>query len=193
MTKFLTKYSNIEVISMVHRLVASVLITLLLLLPTWSQVRERDPLTEKEVDQLRETAIEPEKRLKLMVEFTRARMVAIEQLRSDPKLAKERGQRTHDLLEDIATLVDEIDDNVENYNERSADLRKPLKQIVEMDTDFQLKLRELRAAADDPKNKDEAADYKFSLEDAIDSVNRSAESSRKLLEEHNVKFAKKKK
>ena len=119
MTKFLTKYSSIEVISMVHRLVASVLITLLLLLPTWSQVRERDPLTEKEVDQLRETAIEPEKRLKLMVEFTRARMVAIEQLRSDPKLAKERGQRTHDLLEDIATLVDEIDDNVENYNERS--------------------------------------------------------------------------
>ena len=178
---------------MVHRLVASVLITLLLLLPTWSQVRERDLLTEKEVDQLRETAIEPEKRLKLMVEFTRARMVAIEQLRSDPKLAKERGQRTHDLLEDIATLVDEIDDNVENYNERSADLRKPLKQIVEMDTDFQLKLHELRAAADDPKNKDEAADYKFSLEDAIDSVNRSAESSRKLLEEHNVKFAKKKK
>ena len=168
-------------------------ITLLIGLPLCSQVRDRDPLTEKEVDQLRETAIEPEKRLKLMVDFTKARMVAIEQLRSDPKMAKDRGQKIHDLLEDIAGLVDEVDDNVENYNERSADLRKPLKQVVEMDSDFQAKLRGLKVAAEDPKNVDEAADYKFALEDAIDSVNRSADSTRKLLEEQNVKFAKKKK
>jgi len=158
-----------------------------------SQVRDRDPLTEKEVDQLRETAIEPEKRLKLMVDFTKARIVAVEQLRSDPKLNKGRGQKIHDLLEDIATLVDEVDDNVENYNERNADLRKPLKQVVEMDSDFQTKLRELKAASENSKNVDEAADYKFALEDAIDSVNRSADSTRKLLEEQNAKFAKKKK
>jgi hypothetical protein len=37
------------------------------------------------------------------------------------------------------------------------------------------------------------SDYKFALDDAIDSVNQSANSSRKLLEEQNVKFAKKKK
>lgn len=166
---------------------------LLFLLPLRAQVRDRDPLTEKEVDQLRETAIEPEKRLKLMVDFTKARMVAIEQVRSDPKMAKERGQKIHDLLEDIASLVDEVDDNVENYNERSADLRKPLKQVVEMDSEFQGKLRELKAASEDPKNVDGATDYKFALEDAIDSVNRSADATRKLLEEQNVKFAKKKK
>src|SRR5690349_24279094 len=104
-------------------------LTLLTALPIRAQLHDRDPLTEKEVDQLRETAIEPEKRLKLMVEFTKARMAAIEQVRSDPKMAKERGQKIHDLLEDIASLVDEVDDNIENYNERSADLRKPLKQV----------------------------------------------------------------
>src|ERR1700746_2907368 len=102
------------------------ILTLLITLPLRSQVRDRDPLTEKEVDQLRETAIEPEKRLKLMVDFAKARMVAIEQVRSDPKMVKERGLKIHDLLEDIASLVDEVDDNVANYNERSADLRKPL-------------------------------------------------------------------
>ena len=107
--------------------------------------------------------------------------------------AKDRGQKIHDLLEDIASLVDEVDDNVQNYNERSADLRKPLKQVVEMDSEFQGKLRELKIASADPKHVDEAADYKFSLEDAIDSVNRSADATRKLLEEQNVKFAKKKK
>ncbi|HUR37616.1 MAG TPA: hypothetical protein VM009_07345, partial [Terriglobales bacterium] len=46
----------------------------------------RDPLTETEVDQLREVTQEPIKRIKLIVKFARARMLAMEQLRSDPKL-----------------------------------------------------------------------------------------------------------
>jgi len=167
--------------------------TLLISAPLWPQVHERDPLTDKEVDQLRETAVEPEKRLKLMVDFSRARMATVDQLRSDPKPAKDRGTKIHDLLEDVSSLVDEIDDNVENYNERSADLRKPLKDIVQMDSEFQAKLRELRAYMEDPKNTREADDYKFAVEDVTESVNQSADSSRKLLDEQNVKFAKKKK
>jgi len=161
--------------------------------PLLGQVHDRDPLNDKEVDQLRETAIEPDKRLKLMVEFTKARMLAIDQLRSDPKLAKDRGKRIHDLLEDLGTLVDEIDDNVDDYNQREADLRKPLKEIVQMDTEFQAKLREIKNAEQDPKNIDEASDYKFALDDAVESVDQSATTTRKLLEEQNVKFAKKKK
>jgi hypothetical protein len=160
--------------------------------PLWSQIHDRDPLTDAEADQLRETAIEPEKRLKLMVEFTKARMTSLEQVRTDPK-AKDRGKRMHDLLEDISTLVDEIDDNVDDYNERSADLRKPLKQVVEMDSDFQTKLHELKNTENDPKNIDEASDYKFALDDAIESIDQSATANRKLLDEQNVKFAKKKK
>ena len=160
--------------------------------PLWSQIHDRDPLTDAEVDQLRETAIEPEKRLKLMVDFTKARMTSLEQVRTDPK-AKDRGKRMHDLLEDISTLVDEIDDNVDDYNERSADLRKPLKQVVEMDNDFQTKLHELKNTENDPKNIDEASDYKFALDDAIESIDQSAATNRKLLDEQNVKFAKKKK
>jgi hypothetical protein len=161
--------------------------------PLLGQVHDRDPLNDKEVDQLRETAIEPDKRLKLMVEFTKARMLAIDQLRSDPRLAKDRGKRIHDLLEDLGTLVDEIDDNVDDYNQREADLRKPLKEIVQMDTEFQAKLREIKNAEQDPKNIDEASDYKFALDDAVESVDQSATTTRKLLEEQNVKFAKKKK
>jgi hypothetical protein len=167
--------------------------SLLIAAQSWTQVHDRDPLTEKEVDQLRETAIEPEKRLQLMVDFTRARMTSVDQLRSDPKAGKDRGKKIHDLLEDVGSLVDEIDDNVENYNERNADLRKPLKQIVQMDSEFQSKLRELRAYMDDPKNTAEADDYKFAVEDVTESINQSADSTRKLLDEQNTKFAKKKK
>ena len=160
--------------------------------PAYEQVHDRETLNEKEVDQLRETAMEPEKRLKLYVEFTKARMSQFEQLRSDPK-AQDRGKKMHDLLEDVSSLVDEIDDNVENYNERNADLRKPLKDIVQMDSELQAKLHDLRAYMEDPKNTQEADDYKFAVEDATESVNQSANSTRKLLDEQNVKFAKKKK
>ena len=175
------------------RSVAYITAVLALSVPVTCQVHDRDPLNDKEVDQLRETAIEPEKRLKLMVEFTKARMLAIDQLRSDPKLAKDRGKRIHDLLEDVGTLVDEIDDNVDDYNQREADLRKPLKEIVQMDSEFQTKLREMKTAEQDPKNIDESSDYKFALDDAIESVDQSATTTRKLLEEQNIKFAKKKK
>jgi hypothetical protein len=171
------------------RLIRYLAIVMLVCGPVLSQTHDRDPLTDKEVDQLRETAMEPDKRLKLMIEFTKARMVALGQVRSDPKMAKDRGQRIHDLLEDIATLVDEVDDNLEDYNQRSADLRKPLQQIVQMNSDFQVKLRELKAATEDPDRTAETDDYKFALQDAIESVHSSAESSRKLLEEQNTKFA----
>ena len=160
--------------------------------PLWPQTHDRDPLNDKEVDQLRETAIDPEKRLHLMVEFTKARMDNVEKLRSDPK-AKDRGGQIHDLLEDISSLVDEIDDNAENYSERNADLRKPLQEIVQMDSAFQVKLRALRAYMDDPKNTAEADEYKFAVEDATESINQSADSTRKLLDQQNVKFANAKK
>jgi DNA repair exonuclease SbcCD ATPase subunit len=170
---------------------AALVVALLMALPLPAHAEKRDPLNDKEVDQLRETAQEPEKRLKLMVEFTRARMTSIDQLRADPKQAKDRGQKIHDLLEDIATLVDEIDDNVSDYDQRQADLRKPLQQVVQLDSELQRKLRDLQQSASDPKNS--AEDYKFVLQDAVESINQSADSNRKLLDEHNVKFAKKKK
>jgi uncharacterized protein YukE len=167
-------------------------VALIVACPVVVQAQKRDPLNDKEVDQLRETAQEPEKRLKLMVQFTRARMQSIDELRAEPKVAKDRGQKIHDLLEDVATLVDEIDDNVSDYDQRQADLRKPLQEIVQLDSELQRKLRDLQQSASDPKNS-EATDYKFVLQDAIESVNQSADSNRKLLDEHNVKFKQKKK
>ena len=66
----------------------------------------RDPLTPDETDQLREQAQEPVKRLRLYIKFAGARIMAIEQLRSDPKLAAGRGQKIHDLLEDFGNISD---------------------------------------------------------------------------------------
>ena len=167
---------------------------LVLFSPLGTAQHKRDPLTEPEVDQLRETAQEPDKRLKLMVKFARARMLAIDQLRSDPKLAQGRGEKIHDLLEDFMNLMDEIDDNVDNYSSKQSDIRKSLKELVEADTDFQLKLRTLKdAAKSDSKVVDEVKDYEFVLDNTLEAVNQSVDNARKTLDEQNEEFAKKKK
>jgi len=154
----------------------------------------RDPLNEAEVDQLREQAQDPRKRLKLYITFAHARMTAIEQLRNDPKLAVDRARQIHDLLEDFTNIVDEIDANVDNYHERNADLRKPLKELIEADADWQLRLRTLKEAPTaDPAAAKEARQYYFALDSAIDSVESSGENARKVLDEQNKAFADNKK
>ena len=154
-----------------------------------SASRRRDPLTDTEVDQLREAAQAPDVRLRLYVKFTRARMVVIEQLRGDPKLAENRGKRIHDLLEDLSLLEGELNDNMSNY--AGYDVRKALKEIVELDAELQLKLRSLKEASDDAAVK-ESGDYRFALQDTIESVNDNADSAREMLDEQN-KLAKEKK
>jgi hypothetical protein len=155
--------------------------------------RRRDPLTDAETDQLREAAQEPNDRLKLWVKFIRAREVALDQVRSDPKFTAERAQRVHDLLEDLSNMVDEMDDNIDNYVKDKADARKGLKEAVELCSELQVKLRALKEApATEAAATAELRAYKFVLENALDSVNASADSSREALQQQNEQFAKKK-
>ena len=158
----------------------------------FAQRRRRDALTDAETDQLREVAVEPERRIKLFVKFARARMEAIEQVRSDAKFAEGRGKRLHDLLEDLSAIVDEMDQNIDEYDRQKADLRKALKEVVEADSEMQLKLRAIKeGAASDDKLAREAQDYKFILDDATESVNSSADTARETLQQEVEDFAKK--
>jgi hypothetical protein len=155
-------------------------LTLLVLVPPALAQRESDPLTQPEIDQLRDAALEPEKRLKLYVDFARARLVSLEQMRNDPK-ATDRGPKTHALLQDFLTIYDELDDNIDNFESRKDDLRKALKLVIEGDTEFQAKLRALRDSAS--ATPAEAKQYEFILSDAIDTVDSGAEDHRQLLAE----------
>ena len=162
---------------------AALLALLLLLLcsrPLALAQGKQDPLTPAEIDQLRDTALDPEPRMKLYVEFARARLVALEQMRADPKLT-DRGQKTHAALQDFLSVYDELNDNLDNFEDRKADLRKALKFIIEGDSEFEAKLRALKNDASTPR--DEAKKYEFLLSDAIDTVDMSAEDHRKLLTE----------
>lgn len=140
--------------------------------------RHREPLTQPEIDQIRDASWEPKQRLALYVQFARARLVKLEQMRSDPKTT-DRARQTHDLLDDFQLLYDELNDNIDTYVDRKDDIRKPLKVIIEADTEFQAKLRALKDAADIPA--DEAHQYEFVLTNVLETVDSSAEDHRKLL------------
>jgi len=153
---------------------------LLLMVPAASAQRHRDPFTRAEIDQIRDASWEPQQRLALYVKFARERLVGLEQLRSDPK-TKNRARETHDRLDDFLLIYDELNDNIDTYVDRKNDIRKPLKVVIDADTEFQAKLRALKDAADVPE--EEAKQYEFVLTNALDTLDTSAEDHRKLLAE----------
>ncbi|MGH9524900.1 MAG: hypothetical protein ACRD3E_20435 [Terriglobales bacterium] len=154
--------------------------------------QQRDPLTDTESDQIRELADQPDKRIELFLKFIGARFDTIDQMQGDARLAAGRGQKTHDLLQDITSLVDELDDNVDDYVDKKEDVRKSLKKVIEADTSYQLKLRTLK---DRNQSSKEFGDYNFVLQDATDAVNGSLDDAREALDEQEktMKEEKKKK
>jgi hypothetical protein len=147
--------------------------------PVRAQSRH-DPLNPLEIDQLRDTMLYPDERLKLYVQFSRDRMTKLEQMRSNPKTT-DRARQTHDMLEDFLAVYDELNDNIEMYVGRKDDIRRPLRLIIEADTEFQSKLRALKNSAD--TNAAEASQYEFLLTDALDTVDTSADDHRKTVAE----------
>lgn len=161
----------------------------LLLSPTLAQVKH-DPLTSPEIDQLRDTAMDPDLRLKLYVTFARARLVALEKARSDPKTT-DRSSATHDGLQDFLDVYDELNENVDTYADRKADLRKVLKIVIDGDAEFQAKLRALRDDA--TAKKEETEQYEFLLTNALETLDTSVQDHRQLLQEQEEAAKQKKK
>jgi hypothetical protein len=166
---------------------SAVLISLLfaaLVFPSAAQQHKRDPLTDAEVDQMREAADLPDKRLELLVKFARERVFNIESLRGESGKAKE----IHDLLQDFTSILDEIDDNIDMYASHNADMRKGLKYVIEADSEWQLKMRQLK----EKSPSDELQQYAFALTNTTDTLADSAKTSRETLQEQNKLAAEKK-
>ena len=164
---------------MMRSLLRSGMGMILLLAASGSMAQHRrDPLTQSEIDQIRDVSWEPRQRLALYVEFSRARLVKLDEMRNDPK-TKNRPRQTHDLLDDFQLLYDELNDNIDTYVDRKDDIRKPLKLIIAADTEFQAKLRALKDAADVPP--EEYREYEFTLTNVLDTLDTSAQDHKKLL------------
>jgi hypothetical protein len=159
------------------RKVAYLMFLLSLCPAVWAQ-RHRDPLTPVEADQLREAAQVPSERIKLYIEFARTRLTALEQMRADPKVT-ERPRQTHDRLQDFLDVYDELNDNLDTFVARKADLRKPLKGVLEGDSEFQTRLRALKNSVE--SSREETTQYEFLLNSVLDAVDSGAQDHRQLL------------
>lgn len=174
---------------MIRRCLAVVL-ALVFGMTAFGQNHHRDPLTEPEIDKIRDSAQLPEVRLKLYIEFARVRLENVQKVHSDTK-ATDREKQTRDSLQDFLDVYDELNTNVDTYADRGSDLRKALKPVIEADTEFGAKLRAFRTSL--ASNAREARDDEFLIGSAIEGVDSGAKDHRDLLAEQEETFKHKKK
>ncbi len=141
----------------------------------WAQSR-KDPLTEQQIEAVREAGDQPAERLGLYVGFLDERAKGIHALGADAR-AQNRDVRIHDLCEEFTRLSDELQDNMDAFNEQHADLRKVLKQI-------ESKTAEWTTALNEPGP---SSRYDFARKTAVDTNQTAHETASAMLPEQ-VKY-----
>jgi len=154
--------------------------------------QQRDALTDAESDQLREVAQEPLKRFKLLIKFATERIDTVDRVKDEPK-TPDRGKKMHTALEDFRQIIDELDDNIDDYSGKQADLRKPLTEVVAAESSFEARMKAIKEWSEDPKHTIDYKSYSFALQDALESVSLSLGDAKKTLEEQNLTYANAKK
>jgi hypothetical protein len=104
---------------------------LCLLLPTAraGAQAQKDPLDPDEVEQVRSVADQPPERVKLYMKFIEQRTTAIKQMSSDPHV-QNKPAKLRNLMEEFTRLADELQDNLDGYEDSHSDVRKALKDLV---------------------------------------------------------------
>ena len=149
--------------------------------PAFAQSR-KDPLTDQQVEAVREAGDQPLERVKLFVGFVDDRANEIHTVNADP-IAQNKAARIHNLLDEFTRLSDDLQDNMDQYDEQHADLRKVLKEIITKTDEWAKILAEPK-----PSNQ-----YDFVLKSAIDSNQTAHETAVKMLADEETYIAAQKK
>ena len=167
-----------------------IFVSVLAAFPAVAEQHHRDPLNDLEIDKLRDTAQEPEARLKLYVEFARTRLENLEKVRTDEKV-QNRDELTRDALQDFLDVYDELNTNVDTFADRGDDLRKALKPVIEPDTEFGSQLRAFKSSLG--SRPESQKDFTFLLGSSLDAIDAGMKDHRDLLAEQEETFKHKKK
>jgi uncharacterized coiled-coil DUF342 family protein len=154
---------------------------LLLLLPMALHSQQQASLTDKEVDDLRDAAQDPEARIKLYLGFIDDRIAVMHQLAGDPD-ARNRAARLHNLFQEFTELSDELSDNLDNFDQQHGDMRKVLKLVEDKTAAWDTTLKA-------PKT---ASDYEFVRTSAIDANQDVHDDAVQILDEQTKYFAEQK-
>jgi hypothetical protein len=171
------KSRNMFVSRLVLRLFTFVSVSLLAIAPLAAQKEKRDPLTQAEVEKIREAGIDPAERVKLYTEFVNDHVNTVKSLTNRSKSAA-RSRHLDDELQNVTALMDELGSNLDVYSDRHADIRSSLKPLTEA---TQRWLSALKALAGEPG-------FDLSRKEAIESGQDLADQADRLLREQTEYF-----
>jgi hypothetical protein len=154
---------------------------LLAIAPAFAQSR-KDPLTDQQIEDVREAGDQPLQRIKLFVGYVDDRAKGIHTVNADP-IAQNKNVRLHNLMEEFTRLSDELQDNMDNFDQQHADLRKVLKEVVD-------KTGEWGTILNEPKP---SPQYDFSRKTAIDANQSAHETAVQMLADETKYFIEQKK
>src|SRR5208283_2041145 len=96
------------------RCFAPILVCLFVAVPLHAQLEKREPLTEAQIEKIREAGIDPDERVRLYTQFLDEHADVIKGLTNRAKSAA-RGRRLDDELQDFTALMDEFGSNLDVY------------------------------------------------------------------------------
>lgn len=158
---------------------ASIVLSALTLTPgaIFAQKQHHDPLTEAQVEKIREAGIDPNERIKLYTQFLNDHVNVVKGLTNRGK-SEARATRLDQELQDIATLMDELGSNLDEYSDRQADMRPALKLLADQSQRW---LGTLRALAGENA-------FDLSRKEAIEAGDDIADEAKRLLTEETTYF-----
>ena len=159
------------------RSIALALFCLLLSASLLAQKDKPEPLTEAQIEQIREAGIYPPDRVNLYTKFLNEHAETIKSLTNRSKSGA-RAKRVDEELQDLTALMDEFGSNLDVYSDRHADIRKALKPLVEASEHW---LGILRALPGEPS-------FDLARKEAIESGQDLADQAKRLLTEQTEYF-----
>jgi peptidoglycan hydrolase CwlO-like protein len=143
---------------------------------------KKDPLTDQQIEDVREAGDQPVQRIKLFVGYVEERSNGIHTLNKEAG-AQNKTARLHNLLDEFTRLSDDLEDNMDNFNDEHADLRKELKEVVDKSTQWGTVLNE-----PPPSNQ-----YDFVRKTALEANQSVHDAAVQMLADEEKYFAEKKK
>lgn len=111
-----------------RKILAVLLITPLLAISLHAQ-RYQDPLTSQEADKIAELRDQPNARIKLYQKFVQERIDAIKAIGPNPA-SEDRKADLQAKYQEFTRISDELQDNLDTFDQAHADIRKSLKDLI---------------------------------------------------------------
>jgi hypothetical protein len=134
-------------------------------------------LSEAEIEEVRESAIFPNDRVKAYTKFLEDRAGKIKTLTGRPK-SGQRVLKMDEALRDFTELMDETGDNLDQYSDRHSDIRKSLKLLNDAMPRWLLILRSIPGESG----------FDLSRKEALESGQELADLSTRLMHEQDAYF-----